>query len=69
MCLLHFPGPSFSDSWVFYDGSVPVEPRISCSSQTQEVQTPQFSVEAQSQVSSLSPALPRPKQLIFLGVL
>ena len=87
MCLLHFPGPSCSDSQVLYEGPAPVEPCISCSSQAQAVQTPQFSVwgtvpggffvsctskaqaahisgcsmNAQSQLSHASPAIPRPK--------
>ena len=54
---------------VVLKGPVPVEPCISCSSQAQAVQTPQFYAGVQSLVSSLSPALPRPKLLIFLGVL
>ena len=32
LCLLHFPGLSCSDSWVFSEIPVPVEPYISCSS-------------------------------------
>ena len=90
VCLLHFPGPSCSYSWVFYEGPVPVEPCISCFSQEEEAQTPPprlvlcqgtvpggffafytsqaqavqipgCSMNAQSQLSHASPALPRPK--------
>ena len=69
MCLMHFPGPSYSGSQVFYEGPVPGEPCMSHSSQAQPVQTPQFSARAQSQVCSLSPAIPWPKLLRFLSVL
>ena len=90
VCLLHFPGPSCSYFWVFYEGPVPVEPCISCFSQEEEAQTPPprlvlcqgtvpggffafytsqaqavqipgCSMNAQSQLSHASPALPRPK--------